>query len=100
MIPLREGHIFLVKRWPHMTAICLCMSVLGTFQACPQTDHASVLLGRLNDRHAETRRQAAYELGQTKESFAVDRLIESLGDKDSKVRATAAWALGEIKDRR
>lgn len=52
-----------------------------------------------SDRDADTRRRAAWALGEREDHRAVQPLVTALDDQDSDVRLTACWALGEIKDR-
>jgi HEAT repeat protein len=58
----------------------------------------SQLLIALKSRDAETRRQAANQLGALRAQGAVRWLIEALSDKEDGVREAAAFALGQIHE--
>ncbi len=58
------------------------------------------IIEELKDEDDIVRRNAAEELGETKDAKAVGPLIEALKDKDLRVRMNAADALGKIRDAR
>jgi HEAT repeat protein len=58
------------------------------------------LIDVLRDGDASERRAAAIELGEARESQAVDALIDALANADEGVRSAASTALGQIGDER
>jgi HEAT repeat protein len=65
-----------------------------------QTDSVSQLIARLKAKDADIRSSAAQDLGEFKDSRAVEPLIAALRDPVYIVRTYVATALGEIKDAR
>lgn len=54
------------------------------------------MIQALKDDDSGLRTEAAYALGDIKDTRAMEPLIQTLGDKNSDVRATAVKALAEI----
>ena len=59
-----------------------------------------VLYDALANGDVLTRKLAAFYLGQTGDSLALEPLVAALRDKDWRVRTVSVWALGDLKDPR
>ena len=69
--------------------------------ALPSEEAVALLVPLLKDKKEFVRREAAYALGETRSTTAVDALVNVLqGDKQPSVRGAAAVALGVVADER
>ncbi|KAA3615767.1 MAG: HEAT repeat domain-containing protein [Calditrichaeota bacterium] len=59
---------------------------------------SDILIESLNDKHAESRLQAAAALGKLYERNAIPALSKCLSDVDARVRRAAVESLGKIED--
>jgi hypothetical protein len=66
----------------------------------PKTHSVDELLDMLDSEDWKQRRQAAFELGKTRDPEVVEPLIETLTDENEKVRGVTALALGYVGDKR
>ncbi|HWN98241.1 MAG TPA: HEAT repeat domain-containing protein [Blastocatellia bacterium] len=75
--------------------------ICGHAEAQPSSQPSTAparLLSDLKSKDADTRMDAANELGALRARNAVRALVEALSDKEARVREASAFALGQITD--
>jgi HEAT repeat protein len=99
MIPFRARHFWEIRH-QYAVLVLMCFCVLGFARLGMGADSVSKLIGKLKDKHGDSRQSAVDELGRIKDPRVVEPLIVTLKDGDAGVRLHAADALGQIKDPR